>query len=440
MAAADVEAPAADGRAVDGTTTGLRRSSASMLLGHGGRAAFAGLTFLLVARELEPAGLGAVSAVTAAATLALPFASLGAVHLLVRSAVRTPERLAAGFAGATVVTTVGGLLATVLAALVCALVVPSLPLGVVVALLVADLVGSALLELAAGVQVARGRAMAAAQAQLLFHGLRLAAAVALVLTPVGLTVAGWAGAYLATSLVGAAVAVVVVRIQVGRGASGLAGLADEVRAVLEQWRDGFHFSVGLGAQALYNDLDKLMLTRLGSEAANGAYTVAYRLVDMALVPLRAVLAAAYPRFFAAGAAGGTAGLRSAVGLARSIAPTTVAWCALASVALLAGAGLVPVLLGAEYEPAVGALRWLALLPLLKVAHYLAADALTGAGQQRVRSAWQLGVAVGNGVLNLWLIPAYGLAGAVAASLICDGVLAIALWGVVWGRLRRVPAA
>lgn len=418
---------------MDGSTSGLRRSSASMLLGHGGRAAFAGLTFLLVARELGPAGFGAVGAVMAAAALALPFASLGAVHLLVRSAVRAPERLPGAFAGAAAVTAGGGLVATALAAAVCLLVVPAVPLPAVLALLVADLVGSALLELAAGVQVARHRALGAATAQLVFHGLRFAAAVALALAPGGLTAGGWAAAYAVTSLVGGAAAVVVVRRQLG---SGGARLASEVRWVLAQWRDGLHFSVGLGAQALYNDLDKLMLARLGSVSANGAYTVAYRLVDMALVPLRAVLAAAYPRFFAAGAAGGTAGLRAAVGLARSIAPTTVGWCALASVALLAGADLVPLLLGTAYEPVVGALRWLALLPLLKVAHYLAADALTGAGQQRVRSAWQLGVAVGNGLLNLWLIPAFGLAGAVAASLVCDGVLALALWAVVWRRLRQ----
>ncbi len=399
-----------------------------MLVGHGGRAALAALTFVIVARELGTGGFGAVGAVMAAAGLAIPFASLGAVHLLVRSAVREPHRLPSAAAGAAVVTAVGGALATVVAALVCLLVVPSLPLAAVLALLAADLVGSALLELVAGVQVARGRAGAAAAAQVGFHGLRLLAALGLVAAPVGLTLVTWPWAYLAASLVSAAVAVVVLRRQLGPAPA-------DVRGVLAQWRDGFHFSVGLGSQALYNDLDKVMLAGLGSAAANGAYTAAYRVVDLSLVPLRAVLAAAYPRFFVTGAAGGTTGLRSAVALARSIAPTTVGWCALASVGLLAGADLVPVLLGADYASAVGALRALAVLPLLKVAHYLAADALTGAGHQRVRSGWQLGVALANGALNLWLIPAFGLGGAVAASLLCDGALAAALWLVVWRRLR-----
>jgi len=407
-----------------------------MLLGHGGRAVLGALTFVLVARGLGDAGFGTVGAVMAAAALALPFASLGAVHLLVRSAVREPGRLRTTAPGAVLVTAVGGALATVLAALVCLVVVPSLPLAAVVALLAADLVGSALLELVAGVQVARGRAMAAALSQVGFHGLRFAAAVALYAVPGGMTLQTWPWAYAATSAVGAVVAVAVLRAQLGPPAPDDAGVVASARWVLAQWRDGFHFSVGLGSQALYNDLDKLMLARLDSVAANGAYTAAYRVVDLSLVPLRAVLAAAYPRFFAAGAAGGTAGLRSAVALARSIAPTTVGWCALASVALLAGADLVPVLLGESYEGTQGVVRGLAVLPLLKVAHYLAADALTGAGQQRVRSAWQLGVALANGGLNLWLIPAHGVGGAVVASLLCDGALAVGLWCVVWGRLRR----
>jgi O-antigen/teichoic acid export membrane protein len=183
---------------------------------------------------------------------------------------------------------------------------------------------------------------------------------------------------------------------------------------------------------MYNDLDKTMLARLSTLQATGAYTAAYRVVDMALTPLRAVLAAAYPRFFAAGAEG----LEGSLVLVRKLAPATVGYCALAGLALLAGADLVPLLLGSSYDGAVGALRGLAALPLLKVAHYLAADALTGAGRQGVRSTWQLAVALANVVLNLVLIPAHGLAGAVVASLVCDGALAVALWGVVAVGVRR----
>ena len=64
------------------------------------------------------------------------------------------------------------------------------------------------------------------------------------------------------------------------------------------------------------------------------------------------------------------------------------------------------------------------------------DALTGAGLQGARSAWQLGVAVLNAALCLLLIPAHGAGGAVVASVVCDGVLAAGLWGLIAVRRRR----
>ena len=95
-----------------------------------------------------------------------------------------------------------------------------------------------------------------------------------------------------------------------------------------------------------------------------------------------------------------------------------------------GAGMIPRILGQEYMESAAALRGLALLPALKAFHYLAADTLTGAGYQRSRSRIQLGVAALNVGLCLWLIPAYSWRGAVAASLACDGSLALVLWSKV----------
>jgi O-antigen/teichoic acid export membrane protein len=174
-----------------------------------------------------------------------------------------------------------------------------------------------------------------------------------------------------------------------------------------------------------------MLFRLTTPDATGVYTAAYRVVDMAFIPMRAVLAAAYPRFFASGAGG----LAGALALTRHLAVPSAAYAVAASLALLLGAPLLPVLLGESYAGSVGVLRALAVLPLLKVAHHLAADTLTGAGHQGARSAWQVAVAVVNVAANLVLIPAYGVSGAVASSIACDGLLAVALWAVVARRVR-----
>jgi O-antigen/teichoic acid export membrane protein len=85
---------------------------------------------------------------------------------------------------------------------------------------------------------------------------------------------------------------------------------------------------------------------------------------------------------------------------------------------------------------VEALRWLAVLPVLKSIHYFFADALTGAGYQGVRAAAQIFVALTNVGLNFWLIPVYSWRGAAWSSIACDGLLAISLYVALRVVLRR----
>lgn len=397
----------------------------AMLLGHGGRALLQGAYVLVVARALGADGFGVLSAVLALVALAMPFAGVGSVHLMIRAVVREPGSAASQFASAAWLTGIGGALATgLVTALAAAVLDADVPLAVLACLAAADLVGNLLAEVAAGAFTATGRMRRTAAVQLAFSAVRLLGAAALLASPSAFTLAAWAGAYAAASLLGAAALLAVVRRDLGPARA-------HPLAHLRQWRDGLHFSLGLSAQAVYNDVDKVALERFSGAGDAGAYTAAYRVVDMAFTPVRAVLAAAYPRFFAAG----TTGLDGAVTLARRLAVPGVALGLAASLALLLGAPLLPVLLGPSYAGSVGVLRALSVLPLLKVAHYLAADALTGAGHQGVRSAWQVGVAVVNVVLCLALVPPLGVTGAVVASLACDGLLAVGLWAVVRRRRR-----
>ncbi len=420
--------------------SGLLADTTSMLAGQGGKALIQAGYFLVLARELGPERFGAFSAVLAVVALAMPFTSLGAVHLMVRTVVREPSSAPQQFASAAVVTAVGGVVGTALVTGIGAWVLAgalggggsgggevALTLALVAtvaALAAADLVGALLAELCGGVYTATGRMRRTAGIQLAYSGLRLTGALGLLLAPAAFTLGAWAGVYAVLSLVGAAVLVVAVRADVGPA-------RPEPLLYLNQWRDGLAFSIGLGSQAVYNDVDKAMLARIDGATSAGVYTAAYRLVDMAFIPMRALLSAAYPRFFAAGADG----IRGTVALARSLAPASAGYAVLASAGLFVAAPLAPLLLGPGYDEVVPVLRGLALLPLLKVAHYLAADALTGAGLQGARSAWQVGIAVLNVVLNLALIPTYGITGAVVSSLACDAALGLALWGLVAKHLR-----
>jgi O-antigen/teichoic acid export membrane protein len=68
------------------------------------------------------------------------------------------------------------------------------------------------------------------------------------------------------------------------------------RLFVQRAREGLIFAVSGSTTSIYNDVDKAMLAHFGMNAANGVYTMAYRLVDISTMPLRAVHAAAFPRF------------------------------------------------------------------------------------------------------------------------------------------------
>jgi O-antigen/teichoic acid export membrane protein len=204
------------------------------------------------------------------------------------------------------------------------------------------------------------------------------------------------------------------------------------------WKEGFLFAIGASSATVYNDIDKVMVARLASLSAAGAYAAASRAVGMAFTPILALFTAAYYRFFAAGATGITGTLE----LARKLAPAVLSLGIAAALGLWFAAPLAPRILGPGYGDAVEALRWLSIVPLLQAVFYLAGDVLTGAGLQGLRSAAQVGAAALNISLNLWLIPAYSWRGAATATVITDTTLAVALWAIIANKARRrsgVPA-
>lgn len=409
---------------------GLVRNTGTLFLGQGGKVLLQGAYFAVIARALGVEAFGGFSAIVALVALVAPFASLGAMNLMVRHIVNDPGSESRQFATALVVSVLGACAMTGLLAAIGGLVAPpSLPLWVLAAVAAADLLGARVVDLAGGVWVAREQMARTAGYQLELNGARLAGAIVLWLFPGAFNLESWTLVYLGVSL--AISATVIVRVWVRFGWA-LPDWAQYGR----DWREGLLFAVGLSSQSVYNDIDKAMLGRLSTLEATGIYTAAYRVVDMAYTPVRSLLGAAYPRFFREGAKG----LRSALNVARTIAKPGVGYCMAVFVLLIATADLVPVILGSDYQPAVAAIRALSIIPLIRIVHYLAADALTGSGHQGWRSAVQVGIALTNVGLNFWLIPAFGYWGAVIASLLSDGLLAVLLWIVVAVILKRRKAS
>ena len=418
-----IAAPATKrGNRVFGRQTGI------VLVGQILRALTAALLFVVGARALGPDGFGVFVSAVAVAAVIVPFGSLGSINLMMRHIAVRPEDAAVGFSSALVITAASG------AAFVTALAAAQDATGLLNAtwwtvLLIgsADLLAYRLAELSGAARQAQDWMYGTAFFPVLVNGARVVALAVLSATgPVSMT--AFATTYFLASLAAAAVTVVWTLARLG--------LARPQPAMfLTQWREGLHFSVGLASQTVYNDVDKVMLARLASDASAGVYASAYRAIDLACVPLRAIFGAAYIRYFRAG----TAGLRGTIRIARELLAPSLAAASASALLLLATAGLLPILLGSEFDDAVGVARWLAIIPVLRALHYLPADSLTGAGLQGVRTACQLGVAVFNVGLNLALIPVFGMSGAVAASIATDAVLAALLWTVVIRRLRTIPA-
>jgi len=187
--------------------------------------------------------------------------------------------------------------------------------------------------------------------------------------------------------------------------------------------EGFYFSIGLSAQTVYNNIDKTMLGSMSSVTATGIYAVAYRLIDVAFIPISSLLAASYPRFFQSG----KVGINGSLKLAKQLLPISVLYSLIAVATLFLIYPIIPYTLGNEYANAAKALLWLSPLIILKTIHYLAADTLTGAGFQGIRSAMQIVIALFNVLINLWLIPLYSWKGAALSSLASDGLLMLGLW-------------
>lgn len=388
-----------------------------MLAGQLGKVTFQGAYFVVVARALGVDGFGAFAGAVAVVALLAPFGSLGAVNLMIRHIVNDPQSVAHHFSTALLVTLGAGCAMAALLISTAQWIAPeSIALWALGAIAIADLLGARIVDLAGGVWIARESMGRTAGYQLELNGLRVFGALALWASPLDFTLETWALVYLGTSV--AATASVLARVLCKFGLA-----RPRPRQYFDEWRDGMLFAFSLASQSVYNDVDKAMLARLSTLEATGVYTAAYRVVDLAFVPMRAILGAAYPRFFREGAKG----LGPALVVAKQLAVPGVGYCFAASLLLLAGADIVPVVLGPEYEESVAALRALALIPFIRGVHYLAADALTGSAHQGRRSVMQLVVALTNVGLNFVLIPKYGYWGAVVSSLVADGLLALLLW-------------
>ena len=103
----------------------------------------------------------------------------------------------------------------------------------------------------------------------------------------------WAIASLAVSALSTCVAVAIVTRVFGLPSFSLSLLKRRLG-------EGFVFAISGSTTAVYNDIDKVVLSRFGMEQANGIYSMAYRVVNIGSMPILSIVAAAFPVSFAKG--------------------------------------------------------------------------------------------------------------------------------------------
>lgn len=295
-----------------------------------------------------------------------------------------------------------------------ALLVPELSVWIVVAFVAADAVGTALMAFAAGIVQARFHFRASAPPRNYLVAGKMLVVLAL-----------WSAS--SVTLAWVAVGQLVVTLGAGIGAACWAyrKVGIRVRFGRPQLRDlklGSLYAVGLGSLSIQEDSDKTLLVSFGHPTAGGEYAAGYRVVQLAFLPLHALLNASHQDFLKPDREPG-AHLRRALRFTRP----SVAYGLVVSLLLVAAAPIPAHLLGAGYGSATNMIRALAPLIFLRALSLFPVNALLGLGRNGVRTIVMLIGAGVNLALNCTLIPRLSWIGATIGTVGSEIALAAAAW-------------
>ena len=412
---------------------GLRQEFGWSFLSQAGRIALQGISFVLLARILGAEGFGLLAATMGFVNILGPFTGWGGPSLILKYLPRDHSQypVTMGTAIALLLST-GLLLTGVAAGLGPSVLGHAFLWPVFFAMVGSEMILLRVVEIAAFTFQSVDRIDLTAKVFLLSGFVRLAAVGLCYCFGKPTTVGLYCAFYLLMSILGAGVTVAMV----GHYLGSLGRPRFSLEHLRGSFREGLAFSLGISSKAIYSDIDKTMLARLGTVEATGLYTAAYRLTTMAFLPALSLIGANAVRLSRSSADG----IGSALRCASHILPTLLAYAVAVGFGLSVAAPLAPIVLGHSYAASVVVLRALAWMPIIQVVHFLLGDVLSCVDRQGARCVCQFGVAVLNIGLNFWLIPGHSWAGAVIATYISEGILAAAMIVLVYLGWRAEQAS
>ena len=407
----------------------LLKNTLWMLMSQGGLIILQVFYFVVIARALGPQEYGAFIGATSLIAIFAPFVSFGSGSLIVKNVSRDPSLFGQYWGNALIIISVAGTAGIILVCLISPFLFPSdISVMLVFLAAIAKLICMRIVQIAGHSFQAVQQLKITAQINLLPGITRMVAVLAMLLIFPNPTAVDWTLMYLIGTTIAAAISFGLVQYHLGSPTLALERIRPELF-------EGFCFSAGLSSQTIYNDSDKAMLARFSTIGTTGVYAAAYRIVEVAFVPVRSLLAASYARFFQHGASG----ISSSFDYAKRLTPIAGFYGVIVGVGLIVCSPLIPYVFGDGFAESAQVLCWLAPLPFFKSMHYFAANSLAGAGLQSIRSVIQILIAVLNVCGNLLLIPTYSWKGAIWSSLASDALLALLLWALALFYSRRCRA-
>lgn len=382
--------------------------------------------FVMIARTLGAQQYGLFASLTALAAIISPFATWGSGDVLIKNVSRNRALFKEYWGNALLMIFTSSSVLIALVMLIAPAILPeeTSPLLIFLVFL-SDLLFLKILATAGQAFIAVSQLKHTAQIHFLLSLKNLVATLCFVSFFQTSDIVVWGALYMASTAITAGIGFLMVHRMLGTPKLAISKIKPEML-------QGFYFSVNLCAETVNNNVDKTMLARLSTLQATGIYAAAYRLIDVAFVPVQSMLAASYAKFFQHGAAG----IRGSLNLAKRLSPIAGMYGIAAGIGLFISAPMVPYIIGEDYREVVNALRWLAPIPFFKAMQFFAADTLTGAGFQGLRSSIQVTAALLNFSLNLWLIPLYSWKGAAWSSLTSDSLRMLSLWLLVFVLYRQ----
>lgn len=383
------------------------------------------LVLNVLIRTLGPVGYGRYVAVAALAAILVTLSSTWVVMVLLQQGLQQRRPLREAHAEALSLAFWAGVLAFAIGLGLSRLLLPDLSLAVVAAFVGGELLAGVLIQVSsAAVQVSEGLPAATR--------LRLLQTLSRFFVVLGLSVLGAFDlpALGATLLATYGTVGLVVYLSTARRL-GLRLLPGSLtRSGL---RDGAPYAGVLVSLAVQEDSDKILLVRFADDVDAGLYAAAYRLVQLGLVPIRALLSSSHPRFLV-----NTPG-QQGEHLTRTVRYTRPAalYSVVAVIGIVVSAPLVPAFFGSEYDGTLPLLVALAPLVLLRSVSLFPLNALMGLGRYGTRFSIIAAAAVLNVALNLVLIPLLSIWGAVIATMVTEAFFVVVVWlAVVRGQRRH----